>query len=187
MGLHNEIDSLKQKNKAYEKANTQLMNLVETVNRKCDAILEELSESHTQMNTYTAHTESELNNIHKNNAELSKQIIDLASCVNALEKQLDSIHINFKKINYQNKELKEISNQLSSLSEYVNCFWSATKALWVNNFISELDDTINSEREEKPHNTVENNEKHNIDEYDTSYATSFDTDFYWTHYSSDVY
>ena len=45
-------------------------------------------------------------------------------------------------INSSISTINDIDSDLKSLTEYVNCLWSATKALWLDSIISDLDNIV---------------------------------------------
>ncbi len=185
--LQSEIDSLKEENKAYAEMNNQFIRLMGDVSNKCDVISEGLSDNRSQMNALMADTLYGIDALRAEITAIRDGIHFVQSNSSDTEKHIQQLSSDIERINSNVNTINDIDSELKSLTEYVNCLWSATKALWVNDLVSGLDDTINSEREEKPQYTVDNNEKHNVDEYVTAYDTSFDTDSYWAHYSSDVY
>ena len=140
--LKSEINSLKEENKTYAEMNDQLIRLAGDINKKCDMISEELSDTRTQMNTFIDDINSEFRTLHTDITEIRDTICLRTSDFN---KQLSS---GMDRINSSISTINDIDSELKSLTEYVNCLWSATKALWVDSLISDLDDSIDFESEE---------------------------------------
>lgn len=143
--LKSEINSLKEENKAYQSINHQLVELINSANQKCDTIFVELSENRTQMNTFIDSTNSEFANMERDISEIREKILDVSACLNNYETQLQHLSVEMNKNTDVMSDISIISSDLKSLTEYVNCLWSATKALWVNDLVSVFDDSIDFE------------------------------------------
>lgn len=146
--LKSEINLLKEENKAYAEMNDQLIKLAGDINKKCDIISEELSDTRTQMKTFIDGTNSEFRTVHTDIAEIKENTLFAQSRSNDLEKRLQQLSTDIERINSSISTINDIDSELKSLTEYVNCLWSATKALWVDSLISDLDDSIDFESEE---------------------------------------
>lgn len=146
--LKSEINLLKEENKAYAEMNDQLIKLAGDINKKCDMISEELSDTRTQMNTFIDDINSEFRTVHTDIAEIKENTFFAQSRSNDLEKRLQQLSTDIERINSSISTINDIDSELKSLTEYVNCLWSATKALWVDSLISDLDDSIDFESEE---------------------------------------
>jgi chromosome segregation ATPase len=160
---------LKEENKAYQSINHQLVDLIDTANKKCDTIFVELSENRTQMNTFIDSTNSEFANMERDIAEIRETILDASACLNNYKTQLQQLSIEMNKNTDVMSDISTISSDLKSLTEYVNCLWSATKALWVDSLLSDFDDSIDFEDINKKQQRSK-----------TTKATSgYDDDYYW--------
>lgn len=149
--LQNEINSLKEENKAYSEMNNQLIRLVGDINKKCDVLSDVLSENRALVNDYIYNNNSNLDKLNTDYQELSKHALRVISSIHALEQQLQESTNTLNKINTNISDINEIQNELKSLTEYVNYLWSATKALWVDSLISDFDDSIDFETNKKVH------------------------------------
>lgn len=152
--LQNEINSLKEENKAYSEMNNQLIKLVGDINKKCDVLSDVLSENRALVNDYIYNNNSNLDKLSTDYQELSKHALRVMSNINALEQQLQESTNTLNKINTNTSDINEIQNELKSLTEYVNCLWSATKALWVDSLISDFDDSIDFETKKSSFRTI---------------------------------
>jgi uncharacterized protein YoxC len=143
--LKSEINSLKEENKIYAEMKDQLIKLAGDINKKCDIISEELSDTRTKMNTFIDDINSEFRTVHTDITEIRDTI---CLCTSDFDKQLKQLSGDLEHINSSISAINDIDSELKSLTEYVNCLWSATKALWIDSLISDLDDSIDFESEE---------------------------------------
>lgn len=137
--LQSEIDSIKEENKAYAEMNAKLIGLVGEISKKCDMISERISDDHTQMNSLMTDNLSRIDILHTEITAIRDDIISVQSNFNDTENHLQNLSADMEKIKSCVSTISDIDSDLRSLTEYVNCLWSATKALWVNSIISELD------------------------------------------------
>ena len=139
--LQSEIDSLKEENKAYAEMNDRLIKFIGDVSNKRDMISGELTAGSTQMNTSIADTHSEIGALR---TEIRDNILLVRSRYSDFEKRLQQLSADMEHINSSISTINDIDSDLKSLTEYVNCLWSATKALWVDSIISNLDNIVDN-------------------------------------------
>lgn len=116
-----------------------LQNEIIRLNAKCDTVLEELSDIRAQINKYAANTQSELCTVHNNIVEINDTMISVKSDYDSLEQRFSE---DMNRLNGSITTILNIDSDLSSLTEYVNCLWTSTKALWVDSLVSDLDNMI---------------------------------------------
>lgn len=143
--LQSEMDLLKEENKEYAKMNEQLIRLVGEVHNKCNMISEGLSDDRTKMNALMAENCSETDALRAEITAIRDGILSVQSSSSDTDKQLEQLSTDIKRVNSCLSTISEIDSDLKSLTEYVNCLWSATKALWLNDIVSFFDDSIDYE------------------------------------------
>jgi predicted nucleic acid-binding Zn-ribbon protein len=137
--LQNEINLLKEENKAYTEMNNQLIKLIGDVNNKCDLVSGKISDDRTQMDVFIADSHSEIDALRFEISKTRDNIFSVHSSLSDTKNHLQLLSAYIKRINSCVSTISDIDSELKSLTEYVNCLWSATKALWVNSIASDLD------------------------------------------------
>lgn len=145
--LKSEINSLKEENKVYAEISNQLIKLKGDIDTKFDMISGKLSNVCVQMNTFITETNAEFKTVHTDIAEIRDIVYSVQSRSSDLNTCLQQFSADLERIKNSVSTFNDIDSDLKSLTEYVNCLWSATKALWVDSLISDLDDTIDFESE----------------------------------------
>ena len=80
-------------------------------------------------------------------------------------------------------ELKNMSSELEELTGYVENMWSATKAIWIDSLLSDVEKTIGEQTSLKSVKKPNNKSK----QADNAATSGFDADFYWTKYYHELY
>lgn len=174
-GLKSEINALKEENKVYAEMNNQLLRLAGDLGEKCDMISEILSTVSTQLNTFKDDTNSEFITVHADVTEIRNNVLSVQSCSNELDKRIQQLSVDMEKINSGVTTINDIDSELKSLTEFVNCLWSATKALWIDSLISDFDNSFNFEADK-----IVNSERQAYKVTKNSYESGYGSDYYWS-------
>ena len=102
-------------------------------------------------------------------------VLSVQSCSNELDKRIQQLSVDMEKINSGVTTINDIDSELKSLTEFVNCLWSATKALWIDSLISDFDNSFNFETDK-----IVNSERQAYKTTKNSYESGYGSDYYWS-------